>query len=170
MTDLARAAVETVTLQQRAAAWHRQVAPRSSAVLVALKGCEEVGEVARAFHGRGSVADEAADVVLAMMVLVGRWYPDRDLLAVAEEKLDRMIAEGRLYALGDGAPRGEERHGVDVSGGEVGSVGVDGQEGSADDQHVDNITRPGGQLPETRSGHTTGTLVRRHPVDPGPPD
>jgi hypothetical protein len=171
MIDLARAVGGPATLQHRAAAWHRQAAPTSCAVLVALKGCEEVGEVARAFHGRGSVADEAADVVLAMMVLVGRWYPERDLLAMVEEKLDRMIAEGSLYALGDGAPRGTEHHSVDIlDGSEVGSVGVDGQEGSANDQHVDNITRPDGQLPETRSGDKTGTLVQRHPVDPGPPD
>lgn len=91
-----------MSLQQRAAAWHEQAAPDASVSRVLIKAMEELGEVARAFHGRGDIVAESADVVVALAVLVGRWYPDRDLLGEAEAKLDVMIADGRVYALGDG--------------------------------------------------------------------
>ena len=63
---------------------------------VALKTCEEVGELASAVlglvgtnsatTGKGDVAGEAADVVICIMVLLDRWYPV-SLFAAVEAKL-----------------------------------------------------------------------------------
>jgi len=83
-------------LQKRLGDWHRRRFPDAEMVNVALKLCEEAGEVARAVNGTigknsatggGSVPDEAADTVIAAMVLVERWCPGVDLLRRVERKL-----------------------------------------------------------------------------------
>lgn len=70
-------------LQDRAVDWHIKRFPDAEAVHVALKMCEEAGEVCRALNGElgrnsatgyGDVCAEAADVIISTMVLVGRYY------------------------------------------------------------------------------------------------
>lgn len=81
-------------LQRRAAVWHERRYSWADAGVLVEKLAEECGEVARAHvgelerrPGRGDVADEAAQVVLVCLSLIGRFYPDRDLLADAEKEL-----------------------------------------------------------------------------------
>jgi NTP pyrophosphatase (non-canonical NTP hydrolase) len=70
-------------LQERAVDWHIKRFPDAEAVHVALKMCEEAGEVCRALNGElgknsatgyGDVCCEVADVIIAAMVLAGRYY------------------------------------------------------------------------------------------------
>lgn len=85
------------TLQDRVVAWHAARFPDAGPEHVALKGCEEMGEVAEAVNGlwagvtgavgSGDLLSEAADVVVCMMALVGRWAPGADLLEAVEAKL-----------------------------------------------------------------------------------
>lgn len=83
-------------IQARAVEWHTKRFPAFVAERVALKLCEEAGEVGRAVNdmhpdsatGRGDVPSEAGDVLIALLVLLGRWFPDADLLVEAERKLD----------------------------------------------------------------------------------
>lgn len=85
------------SLQERVTAWHVARFPAAQREHVALKGAEEMGEVASAINGDagknsatgrgGNAAEEAADVVICMLVLLGRWYPERDLLTEVERKL-----------------------------------------------------------------------------------
>lgn len=84
------------SLQDRVTAWHEARFPDAGPEHVALKGCEEMGEVAEAVNGlsssitgaigAGDLLNETADVVLVMMALVGRWTTG-DLLAAVERKL-----------------------------------------------------------------------------------
>lgn len=87
-------------LQQRVSSWHADRFPEAQPFHVALKAMEEMGEVAEALNGhlsggrgneatsrRGDVPKEAADVAVCLMVLLGRWFPERDLLAEVEDKL-----------------------------------------------------------------------------------
>lgn len=101
---------ETTELQWRAGTWHRDRFPYAQSEHVALKAAEEVGEVARAVNGEvgfnsatggGSVIEEAADVVIALMVLVDRWTDD-DLMAAVDAKLTLLERPGahRASALG----------------------------------------------------------------------
>lgn len=92
-----------MTLQEQVAWWHRQRFPKAESYHVMIKAMEELGEVAQALNGdlkknessvtagdrdrRGEVPKEAADVVVCLMALLGRWYPDHDLLAEVEKKL-----------------------------------------------------------------------------------
>jgi NTP pyrophosphatase (non-canonical NTP hydrolase) len=82
---------------------------------VALKATEEMGEVAQAVNGvlsdrdaatsrGGTVAEEAADVVIALLALVDRWCPGADLLAEVERKLVVLTdpTSGHRSALIDG--------------------------------------------------------------------
>ena len=87
---------DTVSLQQRVVAWHEARFPEAEAVHVALKMAEECGEVASALNalvgknsatGKGLVPEEAADVVITALVLLGRWFPGADLFAEVERKL-----------------------------------------------------------------------------------
>lgn len=98
-TELAtlRAKVEA---QDRVVAWHSARFPDAIAPLVFAKASEELGEVATAMLAEigttsatgkpGDVAAEAADVVIAMLALVGRWWPDRDVLVEVDRKLCRL--------------------------------------------------------------------------------
>ncbi len=88
-----------MTLQDRVVDWHRRRFPDAGPVHVALKACEEVGELAGAVLGAqddatstgdGDALSEAADVMICLMALLGRWgHPvsDCDLLAAVERKL-----------------------------------------------------------------------------------
>ena len=90
-------------LQERAANWHRQRFPDADQYHVALKSMEELGEVAEALNseaGRksatataGDVVAEAADVIICMLVLVGRWRV-ADLLDAVDRKLVTLETAG----------------------------------------------------------------------------
>lgn len=86
------------TLQQQVATWHAARFPTAAACNLALKAVEELGEVAEALNAElvgtdadaargGTVAEEAADVVIVLLGLLGRFYPTQDLLAHVEAKL-----------------------------------------------------------------------------------
>lgn len=98
-------------LQAAIVLWHEQRFPRAEMVHVALKTCEEAGEVARAINGvvgmnsatgRGEVGKEAADVLITLFVLLGRWFPEVDLLAEVRTKLAILIdpMSGHLASIG----------------------------------------------------------------------
>lgn len=105
-------------LQGRVASWHARRFPAAQPYNVALKAMEEMGELAEALNGhltqdatdkvtarRGEVGAEAADVAICVMVLLGRWFPDRDLLSEVEAKLATLSdpASGHRSALAAGA-------------------------------------------------------------------
>lgn len=84
------------TLAAVAVCWHKARFPNARMEHVALKLCEEAGEVARAVNGEagmnsatsgGDVGAEAADVAIVLLVLLGRWFPDRVLTDEVERKL-----------------------------------------------------------------------------------
>lgn len=84
-------------LQEEIAAWHTKRFPDAQSYHVAIKAMEELGEVASEVNGDlkknsdnrgGKTPEEAADVVICLMVLLGRWYPGRDLLVEVQKKLD----------------------------------------------------------------------------------
>lgn len=84
------------TLQHRVGTWHQERFPHAQMAHVALKGSEEMGEVASAVigiagvqsaTGDGDVVSEAADVVICMMVLLDRWFSHADLIEEVEKKL-----------------------------------------------------------------------------------
>ncbi len=84
------------SLQDRLCAWHNERFPDAQMEHVALKVCEEAGEVARAVlgvagsksaTGYGNVGDEVADVFITGLVLLGRWFPDVDVCAHTNAKL-----------------------------------------------------------------------------------
>lgn len=83
-------------LQAAVVSWHERRFPDAQMEHVALKTCEEAGEVARAINGvigknsatrRGEVGKEAADVLITLYVLLGRWFPDVDLDGEVAKKL-----------------------------------------------------------------------------------
>lgn len=90
-------------LQDRAGAWHSARFPACTAEDIALKAMAELGEVADALlaGGRdaahperaGSVLAEAADVVVTMLALCGR-FGYGDVLAEADAKLSLMETRG----------------------------------------------------------------------------
>lgn len=80
----------------RIIAWHEARFPAAQREHVALKLCSEAGEVADAINGevgttsatgKGNVGEEAADVFIALTVLLGRWYPGVDLMAEVAKKV-----------------------------------------------------------------------------------
>lgn len=84
-------------IQAGCVVWHKAVHPNKEVLDLLAKLTEEVGEVARALvgelegrPGRGDVCDEAAECVLVLATLVGRFYPHRDLLVDAAAELDRL--------------------------------------------------------------------------------
>lgn len=93
-----------MTLQDRAAAWHAARFPDARPYLVIIKTMAELGELADAViaaAGTSSAAGkegdgvlgEAADVLITLLVLAGRW-DGGDLLAVTEAKLARLETPG----------------------------------------------------------------------------
>lgn len=85
-------------LQERIAAYHRRRFPTAGPLNVAAKIGEEAGELLSAVnglidssYGKGDAVYEAVDVALAALALVGRWFPDQDVLAEVEARLDRFM-------------------------------------------------------------------------------
>jgi hypothetical protein len=83
-------------LAQRARAWHEERFPAAKPEHVTLKGCSEMGEVADAVlalvgtasaTGKGTLGEEAADVLISLMVLIERWHPEIDVLYEVGAKL-----------------------------------------------------------------------------------
>lgn len=96
MTTIPETPDVMTALQHRIGEWHRERFPSAQLYHVLIQAMDEMGEVAEAANfdlsegkwGReGSVPDEAADVVIAMAVLVDRWYPGEDLLQSVKRKL-----------------------------------------------------------------------------------
>lgn len=90
-------------LQARLVAWHEARFPDAQPEHVVLKTCEEVGEVAKALNGilgansatgGGDVPAESADTVISLLVLLGRWWPEVDLLAEIEDKVTMLETPG----------------------------------------------------------------------------
>ena len=84
-------------LQELCAEWHASRFPDHDRWLVLAKLTEEVGELARSIvgehegrPGRGDIGQEAAQCVLVLMTLIGRFYPDLDILS------DAWIEYGRV--------------------------------------------------------------------------
>lgn len=90
-------------LQQLATKWHTQRFPDAIIYEVTTKTAEELGECAAEvlidFSSHMNLKEkpvdtnapaEAADVVLALMVLLGRWYPGYDLIEEVAKKLDKL--------------------------------------------------------------------------------
>lgn len=80
--------------------WHRARFPEAAMEHVCLKAMEELGEVAQAVNGvsgrnapgrRGDVAEECADVVVCLIVLLGRWFPEADLLGEVARKAAILV-------------------------------------------------------------------------------
>lgn len=91
--------MRTVSMQHRAAAWHTYRYPTATHAILVAKLTEETGELARAFVadwegrlGRGNVPDEAAQIVCVLLSLIGRFYPDHDLLDDVYTELERCGA------------------------------------------------------------------------------
>lgn len=88
-------------LQERAGAWHLRRFPDALEEHVALKVCSEAGEVAdavidQAGHNRnrnGDIVYESADLLNAILALVGRYHSSADLLTVASEILEKHEKE-----------------------------------------------------------------------------
>lgn len=84
--------MELEALSAMAVSWHRRRFPAAGAVHVALKAVSELGEVVDAIlpsdlGGKGDVGEEAADVLITLLVLLGRFYPAVDLLGEVRAKL-----------------------------------------------------------------------------------
>lgn len=85
--------------QALCAEWHASRFQDHDRWLILAKLTEEVGELARAViaehegrPGRGDVGQEAAQCVLVLMTLIGRFYPERDLLADVRGEYERIVA------------------------------------------------------------------------------
>jgi hypothetical protein len=85
-------------LQAQVGEWHAQRFPKAKAGHVYLKAVSELGELGDALLGAdvdreeeepatGDVLGEAADVVMTMLALIGRFLPDADLLGAVWAKL-----------------------------------------------------------------------------------
>jgi len=113
-----------VSLQAAIAAYHVQRFPQAQVEHVALKLAEEAGEVTSAVNGhvsggdfgKGDVVGEAADTVFVALALVGRWFPERDLLAEVETELARYLDPNGGHRSCLPAPMRAVRSGVDYPG------------------------------------------------------
>jgi NTP pyrophosphatase (non-canonical NTP hydrolase) len=98
--------VTRANLQSRAATWHAARFPGCAAEDIVLKAMAELGEVADAVLARGrddshperagTVTDEAADVVIPLLALVGR-FTAGDLLAAVDAKLAILEQPGGAH-------------------------------------------------------------------------
>lgn len=87
-------------IQKLCGKWHEQKFPLATDIEVALKSCEEMGEVAQEVLGDssnnsfpergGHTPEEAADVAICLFILLERYYPGRDLLEEVQKKMDIM--------------------------------------------------------------------------------
>jgi hypothetical protein len=87
------AAMEFEDVAAAVVRWHVGRFPMATAEHVGLKAAAEVGELCDAVlgdvgqGGDGAVACESADVFIVLCALLGRWYPEVDLLAEVRAKL-----------------------------------------------------------------------------------
>jgi hypothetical protein len=91
-------------LIERTVAWHQRRFPEAIAERVAMKGTSEWGELNDAIlgmtsftgssTGKGDVGSEAADVMICLTTLLGRYFPDIDLLAEWDKKLTILETPG----------------------------------------------------------------------------
>lgn len=84
-----------MSLQADAAYWHKTNHPDDGIYKMLAKAAEELGELARACiaidearPGRGDPGHEAVDTVLVILSLVGRYFPDTDVLAELAKRVD----------------------------------------------------------------------------------
>lgn len=90
-------------LQEPATRWHTQRFPDAIVFEVTTKASEELGECAAEVlidkSGTMNLKErplttnapaEAADVVLSLMVLLGRWYPGYDLMEEVAKKINKL--------------------------------------------------------------------------------
>lgn len=82
------------SLARRAHFWHAKRFPSCTPEESALKMSSENGEVCDAVLGHGDVGQEAADVLITLVVLLSRWYPTVDLLAEMDKKLRLLETPG----------------------------------------------------------------------------
>jgi len=85
-----------MSLQDRVVAYHEARFPVCTPHEVILKAMAELGEVADAAQiqmPRGDLVEEAADVVITMFALTGRWY-GANLLDAVEAKLGILSTPG----------------------------------------------------------------------------
>ena len=85
-----------MSLQDRVVAYHKARFPVCTPHEVILKAMAELGEVADAAQiqmPRGDLVEEAADVVITLFTLTGRWY-GADLLDAVEAKLGVLTTPG----------------------------------------------------------------------------
>jgi hypothetical protein len=89
-----------VALQKCAVDWHERRFPGATIGHVGLKLGEEVGEVHSALlaefgfqsaTGDGDVVSELADVIINVMVIAGRWYPNESVLERVDQKLRVLL-------------------------------------------------------------------------------
>jgi NTP pyrophosphatase (non-canonical NTP hydrolase) len=83
-------------IQARVVEWHVARFPACQPWEIALKSMAELGEVAEAMQvesRRGDVVEEAADVTVTLMALLGRFY-GADLLDAVERKLTILTTPG----------------------------------------------------------------------------
>lgn len=83
-------------LQDIAVQWHTKRFPEAGPEHVVMKATEELGELAGAVNGRvgknsprarGDVGEEVADVVIVLMILLRRYYPEYRLMDEVARKL-----------------------------------------------------------------------------------
>jgi NTP pyrophosphatase (non-canonical NTP hydrolase) len=93
----------TVEIEKRIKEWHEARFPNAHMENVALKMAEEVGEVASAINalvgrnsatGKGEVGPEVADVIIAAVVLISRWFPEVDIEREVRMKLEKLEKKG----------------------------------------------------------------------------
>lgn len=97
---------DLASAMRRAIDWHRARFPNASAIEVALKLCSEAGELGDAVNGLhggaadryvwNDVKDEAADVIIVLLILLGRYVGcDEEEIALAvEAKLTKLTTPG----------------------------------------------------------------------------
>lgn len=94
----------TSTRAFEVSAWHSTVFPRATSSDLFVKTTEELGEVAEALsadEGRNSkkspeglsVVEEAADVIICLMALCGRYY-EADVMVAVEAKFKLLMTPG----------------------------------------------------------------------------
>ena len=88
-------------LQARTVAWSQRAHETAKPADFLAKAVEELGETARAVisdqngrPNRGDAPAEAAQVVVVLLGLIGRYYPGRDLLVEVAAEITRL--EGSL--------------------------------------------------------------------------
>lgn len=91
-------------LRDRVVVWHEHRFPKTSLAYTVLKLTEEAGEVSGAVGGiagddvstgDGIVAEELADVMITVLAVWGRYFPEVDLLGTMELKVAKLETPGQ---------------------------------------------------------------------------